>query len=100
MTTPHNAALRARWQALAPREQALVLSAAALVALALLWWLAVAPALATLRAAPARHAALDAELQRMQTLQAEARQLQAAPRAARGDAVGALRTALSQRLGA
>ena len=96
---PAATALRARWQALAPREQTLVLAAGGLVAFALLWWLAVAPALATLRAAPARHAALDAQLQHMQALQAEARQLQAAPRGARGDAVGTLRTALGQRLG-
>jgi len=100
MTTPQkNAALRARWQALAPREQTLVLAAGGVIAFALLWWLAVAPALATLRAAPVRHAALDAQLQQMQALQAEAQQLQSAPRTARGDAVGTLRTALAQRLG-
>jgi len=98
-TTQKNAALRARWQALAPREQTLVLAAGGVIAFALLWWLAVAPALATLRAAPARHAALDAQLQQMQALQAEAQQLQSAPRTARGDAVGTLRTALAQRLG-
>ena len=96
---PATAALRARWQSLAVREQNLVLAAAAVVALALLWWLAVAPALATLRAAPARHAELDAQLQQMQRLQAEAQQLQSAPRQTRGDAVGLLRTALAQRLG-
>ena len=65
-------ALKARWALLAPREKLLVAAAAALVAVALLWWVAVAPALGTLRAAPARHAALDAQLQRMQSLQAEA----------------------------
>lgn len=92
-------ALHQRWQALAPREQTLVLAAAGLVGLALLWWVALAPALATLRSAPARHAELDTQLQRMQGLQAEARQLQAAPRTNTGDAVGALRTALTQRLG-
>ena len=75
-----SAALRSRWQALAAREQTLVLAAAALVAVALLWWVAVAPALATLRTAPARHAELDAQLQRMQSLRAEAQQLQSAPR--------------------
>ena len=73
--------LRARWQTLAPREQNLVRAAVALVVLALLWWLALAPALQTLRTAPARHATLDAQLQRMQALQAEAQQLQGAPRA-------------------
>ena len=61
--------------------------------------MAVTPALGTLRTAPARHAALDAQLQRMQSLQAEAQQLQALPASSPGDAVGALRTALTQRLG-
>lgn len=93
------AALRARWQSLAPREQTLVLAAGGLVAFALLWWVAVAPALATLRAAPARHAELDAQLQRMQSLRAEAQQLQSAPRNTRGDSVGALRAAVAQRMG-
>ncbi|RZJ15127.1 MAG: type II secretion system protein M [Acidovorax sp.] len=97
--TPTTTALRARWQAMAPREQSLVLAAGGLIAFALLWWLAVAPALATLRTAPARHAALDTQLQQMLSLQAEAQQLQSAPRTTTGDAVGALRTALTQRLG-
>lgn len=93
------ALLRAHWKALAPREQNLLRAAGTLVALALLWWLALAPALTTLRTAPARHAALDAQLQRMHSLQAEALQLQAAPRSAPGDAVASLRSALTQRLG-
>src|SRR3989344_959783 len=62
MTVITSPALRARWQALAPREQTLVLAAGGLVAFALLWWLAAAPALSTLRAAPARHAALTQRL--------------------------------------
>src|SRR3989344_4401967 len=99
MTVITSPALRARWQALAPREQTLVLAAGGLVAFALLWWLAVAPALSTFRAAPARHAELDSQLQGMQGLRAEAQQLQAAQRNTRGDSVGALRTALTQRLG-
>lgn len=92
-------ALRARWKALAPREQSLVLAAAALVTLALLWWVLLAPAIRTLREAPLRHAELDAQLQRMQALQAEALQLQAAPAAPPGDPSQALRNALTQRLG-
>ena len=101
MSRPNNLkALQARWQALAPREQTLVLAAGALVALALLWWLALSPALATLRTAPARHTELDRQLQHMHALQAEAQMLQAAPRGAPGgDAVGALRASLAQRLG-
>ena len=73
-------ALRAHWASLAPREQTLVLAAAAIVSLALLWWLLLAPALAQLRASPQRHAAIDAQLQQMQTLQAEAMHLKGAPR--------------------
>lgn len=95
-----NTPLQERWKTLAPREQNLILAAGTVVALALLWWVALAPALNTLRTAPARHAALDAQLQRMQNLQAEALQLQAAPRSAPGDSVASLRSSLTQRLGA
>lgn len=101
--TPHSpaltAALRTRWQALAPREQTLVLAASTLVGLALLWWLALAPALATLRSAPARHAALDTQLQRMLALQAEALQLQQAPANRPTDPRRTLQTTLTQQLG-
>lgn len=93
------AALRAHWHALAPRERNLVRAAAALVGLALLWWVALAPALATLRSAPARHASLDAQLQQMQALQAEAQQLQGAPRANPDAALRALQSAVTERLG-
>ncbi len=91
--------LKTQWQAMAPREQNFVLGAGALVSLAIVWWVAIAPALQTLRTAPARHAVLDTQLQRMRGLQAEAQQLQAAPRSTTGDAVGALRNDLTQRLG-
>ena len=93
------AALQARWKALAPREQSLVLAAAGVVLLALLWWVALAPALGTLRQAPELHGKLDLQLQHMQRLQAEAQQLQAQPQTSPTDAVGALRAALTQRLG-
>ena len=93
------ARLRAQWQALAPREQALVRAAAALVAAALLWWLALAPALQTLRSAPARHAVLDAQLQRMLALQNEAERLKGVPRADPDNAARALQTAVTERLG-
>lgn len=66
-----------RWQAMAPRERRLVLAATLLVGGALAWWLLLAPALRTVRAAPAQHAQLDTQLERMQALAAEARQLQA-----------------------
>ena len=104
--TPHSSkssaapsAPSAHWQTLAPREQHLVRAAAALVALALLWWLALAPALHTLRSAPARHAALDAQLQQMHALQTEAQALKNAPRADPDNATRALQTSVTERLG-
>lgn len=92
-------ALRARWKKLAAREQNLLLAAAAVLALSLLWWLALAPALATLRSAGARHAQLDAQLQQMQQLQQEAQQLQNAPQLRIADARRSLQNALAQQLG-
>ena len=91
--------LRSHWASLAPREQTLVLAAAAVVGLALLWWLLLAPALAQLRASPARHAAIDARLQQMQTLQAEALRLKDAPRPQEGEALRTLQASLARQLG-
>ena len=91
--------LRARWAALAMRERRMVAWAVALVALALLWWIALAPALRTLAAAPAEHAQLDAQLQQMATLQNRAKALQSQPRLARDDAMRALETSVREGLG-
>jgi general secretion pathway protein M len=65
----------------------------------LTWWLALAPALATLRQAPGQHAKLDAELQNLQTLAAQARSLQAQPKLGRDDALRALEAATLRLLG-
>ena len=72
--------LNQQWARLAPREQLMVAGAVAVVALALLWWLALAPPLATMRAAEAQHRALDGQLQRMRALQSQAQLLQSQPR--------------------
>jgi len=99
----HSAAapLRAHWQRLAAREQTLVLLAAALVGLALAWWVLLAPALHTWRSSAARHAEVDAQLRHMQQLQAQALQLRDAPRPQGGGAaVAALRASTTQILGA
>ncbi len=91
--------LRERWLALAPREQVLVLGAGALVAFALLWWLALAPAIGTLRSADAQHRALDAQLQQMLRLQAQAQAMQAQPRQSAEEAQRQLELAIRQQLG-
>jgi len=75
--------LTARWQGVSTRERRLVLLAVALVLAALLWWVGVAPAFSTLRAAEGQRRLLDAQLQQMRDLQAQAKALQAqAPLAA------------------
>ena len=71
--------LRARWQAASRRERRSLMLAVAVLALALLWWLALAPALAVWRTAPTQHLQLQAQMQNMLELQAQARALQALP---------------------
>ncbi|MGQ8880562.1 type II secretion system protein GspM [Delftia sp. NA_296.1] len=94
------APLRARWNAMAPREQNMTLLAGGVVALALLWWVALAPALHSLRTAPERHAQADRQLRQMQLLQAEAEQLRGNARPVVGDAKALLQSSLSAELGA
>lgn len=90
--------LRAHWGRLDARERRLVLLAGGLVALALSWWLAVQPALRTMKEAPLQIARLEASLQEMRAMAAEAQQLQSAPRVSSAQAAEALRAAV-QRLG-
>ncbi len=100
MPIPIPAPLRARWEAMAAREKRLVAGALALLVLALLWWVALAPAWQTLRNAPAQHQTLDVQLQHMRGLQAQAQALQAQPAMRKDDALRALESALHQTLGA
>jgi general secretion pathway protein M len=91
--------LQARWQALAARERALVAGAIVLVLIALLWWLAVAPALAMLRSAESQHRALDEQLGRMGALQQQAKALQSQRKLSADEAQRALEDAVRQHLG-
>lgn len=94
--------LRAVLDRLSARERRIVTLAAWTLGLALLWWLALAPALATLRQAPARHAQLDVQLGQMQRMAATATALKdsgAAQAPRRDDALRALETATTTTLG-
>jgi len=91
--------LPARWNQLAPREKSLLGAALAVIALALVWQLMLAPSLRTLRAATAQGLALDAQLQHMQSLQAQAKALQKQAPLAYDDALRALNQATKQTLG-
>ena len=90
---------RQRWRARPPRERSAIALAAGVVGLAMLWWIALAPALATLRGAPAQHSALDAQLIHMRALAAQAQTLQSQPRTNIGDAARVLEASVRERLG-
>jgi general secretion pathway protein M len=91
---------QASWSALAARERVLVGSAMAVVLLALLWWVGIQPALNTLRSAEAQHRSLDAQLQTMRALAAQAASLQSQPRISADESQRALDVSVRQRLGA
>lgn len=92
------APLRAWWRALPGRERRLLMLAAAVAGLGLLWALALQPALQTVRDAPAALDAAEAQLQEMQQLAAEALELRATPPVHPGQAAAALQAA-TERLG-
>ncbi len=98
MSADWRATLRGRWAALAPRERNALLAAASALALLAVWLLLVQPAWRTLREAPARLDAVDAELQLIRRLAAEAATLRAAPPVAPQQAAEAL-AAATTRLG-
>lgn len=91
--------LRQKWDALAPREQLLAAAAAAVVVAALLWWTLLGPAIHTLRVSDSQHAHMDAQLQQVLRLQAQAKAMQAQPRQGHDEALRLLETAIRQQLG-
>lgn len=93
------AALQARWNGLAPREKTLVMAAAAVVGVALFWWVLVAPALSVLRQAPAQHRTLDAQLQHMTRLQAQAQAMKSQPQQNPAESMRQLEQSIRQHLG-
>jgi general secretion pathway protein M len=90
------AQLKQRWKALAARERSALTIAFVLLAVFVLWLLAVQPAWRTVRSAPAQIDALDLQLQQMQRLAAETRELRAAPPVSPAQAAMALRSATDQ----
>jgi len=86
------------WMKLAPRERRLVAAGVAALGLMIVWMIAIGPAWRTLRDAPRQMDALDAQMQQMQRLAGESRELRAAPTVSPSQAGAALRAA-SDRLG-
>ena len=69
--------LSIRWAGLASRERTLVAGAGVLIALALLWWVGISPALSQLRQAQKSAPSLEAQLQQMRMQAIEAASLKA-----------------------
>ena len=92
------APLRQWWRSLPGRERRLLGVAGGVLGLALLWWLALAPALGTLRSAPAEIETAEAQLRAMQRLAAEVTELRSTPPVNSEQAAAALRAA-TERLG-
>lgn len=90
--------LRGWWRTRAPRERLALGAAVAVLGLFLAWLVLVQPALRTLREAPARIDALDAELQQMQRLAAESQGLRGVAAVPQAQAAAALKAA-TDRLG-
>lgn len=88
-----------RWHQLERREQLALSLAAAVCALAVLWWGLLSPALHTLRFSATEHQRLDAQLRHMQQLQAQAHALRAQPPVKSEDARSALESSVQQRFG-
>lgn len=91
--------LRVWWNQRPPREQSLLRLAALLAAAGLLWSLALAPALRTVRTFEAKRTAQESQLQAMLRLQAQAQALQALPRLSQTAATQALQASVQQAFG-
>lgn len=101
MSTPgRTRAWQARWAQLAPKERNGMALALATVVFAVLWITVIGPGVQQWRTAAAKDRALDAQLQQMQTLQAQVQSIQAQPALAYDDAVRALKLATQKALGA
>lgn len=72
-------AVRLRWAGLQPRERMALSAALAVLAVFLVWSQLLAPALRLWREAPAQHLRLDAQIQRMLVLRAQAEALKNKP---------------------
>lgn len=93
------APLQERWSRLADQERQMLVVVLVVLVGALLWLKVLAPARTTLRTADAQAKALGAQLQHMQTLQAQAQTLQKQPPLSFDDTLKALASTTQQTLG-
>lgn len=87
------------WQQLKMSEKRLILVAIWIILSAILWWVAIAPAIKIIKEAPEEHRKLDAKLQIMRTFGVEAKNLQSQPKLGLDEAQKALQSSVVQRFG-
>jgi general secretion pathway protein M len=85
-----------RWRTSSPRGRWLIAATGTLLALWLLWSIALAPALQTLQQAPGQLAALDQQLQSMQALAFQTKELRGTPGVSTAQALEALKSATTR----
>jgi general secretion pathway protein M len=93
-------AIKIWWANLGKREQRLVSMAGTLVSLALLWVIAIAPALKTLRSASKEHAMVDAQVQSMKLQAEQATSLRAQRALSYDESLRNMESSVKQTLGA
>jgi general secretion pathway protein M len=87
------------WNERPAREKPMLIGAAVLIGIALLWWIGIAPALRTLSGFETKWAAQDAQLQAMLQLQTQAQALKAGPKITTTAAAQTLQTSVIQSFG-
>ena len=92
--------LQQGWKSLGSREQVLAIVATLAIVFALLWWVAISPALGILSTAGALQNSIDTQREQMKILQTEARLLQGQTKITGAAAVQALETSAKERFGA
>lgn len=92
--------LRATWTRLAPRERILVALATLVVGAGALWWVALQPAIKTLREAPATRSALEQQLQQVQLIEQQVKSIESLAPIAREEALRQIESSTKIRLGA
>lgn len=92
-------ALQSWWQQRDAREKTLLTLATTVVSVALVWGIAIAPALRTLQKSAAQQAALQDQMQTMARLQAQAKALQAQAPLTQAQAATALSASVQQAFG-
>lgn len=97
--SPMKLAAQSWWQQRDAREKTLLTLAAALVGAALLWGIAINPALRTLQKSASQQIALQDQLQNMGRMQAQAKALQSQAPLSQPEAAAALSASVQQAFG-